>query len=86
MRGLSAFFDCDAWVALFAFRADAPPPGVIATDRTDGAKKRYDRTPSKRRATPDDMASAVLAIGQDAILFSTGEVFKVDDGFHFRRL
>ena len=36
--------------------------------------------------TPEDVAKAVVAIAQDALPFSTGEVINVDGGFHLRRL
>lgn len=67
-------------------------PGVIATDMTSGVQARYDQliseglTPIQRWGQPDDIARAVVAIAQDYLPFSTGEVINVDGGFHLRRL
>lgn len=67
-------------------------PGIIATDMTAGVKQKYDRmiaeglTPIARWGTPEDVGSAVAAIAQGALPFSTGEVINVDGGFHLRRL
>lgn len=67
-------------------------PGVIATDMTSGVQGKYDQmiseglTPIQRWGHPDDIAKAVLAIAQDYLPFSTGEVINVDGGFHLRRL
>ena len=67
-------------------------PGVINTDMTSVVKARYDAlidsglTPVKRWGEPDDVARAVLAIVEDYLPFSTGEVINVDGGFHLRRL
>lgn len=67
-------------------------PGVIATDMTGPVKEKYDRliaeglTPIARWGTPEDVGRAVLAIAQNSLPFSTGEVINVDGGFHLRRL
>ena len=67
-------------------------PGLIATDMTAPVKEQYDAliadnlTPIKRWGTPEDVAKAVVAIAQDLLPFSTGEVINVDGGFHLRRL
>jgi 3-oxoacyl-[acyl-carrier protein] reductase len=67
-------------------------PGIIATDMTSGVKEKYDQmiaqglTPLPRWGSPDDVARAVVAIAQDLLPFSTGEVLNVDGGFHLRRL
>ncbi len=67
-------------------------PGIIATDMTGPVKAKYDElidgglTPIKRWGTADDVARAVVAIAQDMLPFSTGEVINVDGGFHLRRL
>jgi len=68
-------------------------PGIIATDMTGPVKAKYDQlifeadlTPLKRWGQPDDIARAVVAIAQDLLPFSTGEVINVDGGFHLRRL
>ncbi len=67
-------------------------PGIIATDMTSGVKDKYDElisdglTPIRRWGLPEDVAKAVLAIAQDLLPFSTGEVINVDGGFHMHRL
>jgi len=67
-------------------------PGVITTDMTGPVKEKYDRlieeglTPIKRWGTPEDVGRAVVAIAQDLLPFSTGEVINVDGGFHLRTL
>ena len=68
-------------------------PGVIATDMTSGVTEKYDKliledgiTPIRRWGRPDDVAKAVIAITDDLLPFSTGEVINVDGGFHLRRL
>jgi NAD(P)-dependent dehydrogenase (short-subunit alcohol dehydrogenase family) len=67
-------------------------PGIIATDMTSKVKEKYDRlieeglTPIKRWGLPEDIANAVSSLCSGHFLFSTGEVFNVDGGFHLRRL
>lgn len=67
-------------------------PGIIATDMTCPVKEKYDRlieaglTPIRRWGRPEDVGRAVLAIAQDLLPFSTGEVLNVDGGFHLRIL
>ena len=67
-------------------------PGIIETDMTSVAQAKYDRliaeglTPIRRWGQPEDVARAVVAIAQDQLPFSTGEVIDVDGGFHLRRL
>jgi 3-oxoacyl-[acyl-carrier protein] reductase len=67
-------------------------PGIIATDMTAPVKQKYDHliadnlTPIKRWGSPEDVGKAVVAIAQDLLPFSTGEVINVDGGFHIRRL
>jgi 3-oxoacyl-[acyl-carrier protein] reductase len=67
-------------------------PGIIATDMTSAVTEKYDAliaegvTPIRRWGQPDDVARAVLALAEDYLPFSTGEVINVDGGFHFRRL
>jgi 3-oxoacyl-[acyl-carrier protein] reductase len=67
-------------------------PGVIRTDMTRPAEEKYDRlidaglTPINRWGTPEDVGLAVVAIAEDRLPFSTGEVLNVDGGFHIRRL
>ena len=67
-------------------------PGIIATDMTSIVKEKYDRllsdgvTPIPRWGQPSDVARAVVAIAEEYLPFSTGEVINVDGGFHLRRL
>jgi NAD(P)-dependent dehydrogenase (short-subunit alcohol dehydrogenase family) len=67
-------------------------PGIIATDMTSAVQSKYDKligegiTPIRRWGTPDDVARAVVAIAEDWLPFSTGEIINVDGGFHLRRL
>ncbi|MBN1564961.1 MAG: 3-ketoacyl-ACP reductase [Anaerolineae bacterium] len=67
-------------------------PGIIATDMTSTVTEKYDSliaeglTPIRRWGHPDDVAKAVVALAENYLPFSTGEVINVDGGFHFRRL
>ena len=67
-------------------------PGIIATDMTSSVTEKYDAliaqglTPIRRWGQPDDVARAVVALAENYLPFSTGEVINVDGGFHFRRL
>ncbi len=67
-------------------------PGIIETDMTATVQKKYDRmiaeglTPIARWGVPEDVGRAVVAIAQNQLPFSTGEVINVDGGFHLRRL
>ena len=67
-------------------------PGLIDTDMTAVVKDRYDGLiadgllPLQRWGRPDDVARAVLALAEDYLPYSTGEVINVDGGFHLRRL
>lgn len=67
-------------------------PGIIATDLTSVVKAKYDKLidegllPIRRWGQPDDVAHAVVAIADDMLPYSTGEVINVDGGFHLRRL
>jgi 3-oxoacyl-[acyl-carrier protein] reductase len=55
-------------------------------------KAKYDKMiadgifPIRRWGQPDDVARAVVAIAEDLLPYSTGEVINVDGGFHLRRL
>ncbi len=66
--------------------------GIIETDMTTVVHEKYTRmieqgvTPIRRWGTPDDVARAVVAIAEDLLPFSTGQVIDVDGGFHLRRL
>jgi NAD(P)-dependent dehydrogenase (short-subunit alcohol dehydrogenase family) len=65
-------------------------PGVIESDMTGPVRAKYDKliaeglTPIKRWGQPEDVGRAVVAIAQDLLPFSTGEVINVDGGFHIR--
>jgi NAD(P)-dependent dehydrogenase (short-subunit alcohol dehydrogenase family) len=68
-------------------------PGIIETDMTSAVKDKYDHligeqglTPIRRWGQPEDVARAVLAVAENNLPFSTGEIINVDGGFHFRRL
>ena len=67
-------------------------PGVIATDMTAPVLEKYQvliddgLTPTRRLGAPKDVAKCVAAICRGDFDFSTGQVFNVDGGFHFRRL
>ncbi|MCX7825095.1 MAG: 3-ketoacyl-ACP reductase [Verrucomicrobiae bacterium] len=67
-------------------------PGVIASYMTAPVKAKYDKliaeglTPIRRWGEPEDVGRAVVAIAQDLLPFSTGQVINVDGGFHIRTL
>jgi NAD(P)-dependent dehydrogenase (short-subunit alcohol dehydrogenase family) len=67
-------------------------PGIIETDMTRVVEKKYDDliaqglTPIRRWGQPGDVARAIVAIAEEYLPFSTGEVINVDGGFHLRRL
>jgi 3-oxoacyl-[acyl-carrier protein] reductase len=67
-------------------------PGIIATDMTAPVQERYQGLiangllPIRRMGQPEDVARAVLALAEDVLPYSTGEVINVDGGFHLRRL
>jgi 3-oxoacyl-[acyl-carrier protein] reductase len=67
-------------------------PGIIRTPMTEAVKEKYDKliaggiTPIKRWGRPEDVARAVVAVAEDYLPFSTGQVIDVDGGFHIQRL
>lgn len=67
-------------------------PGVIETDMTKVVKDKYDKLiaeglfPTKRWGQPEDVATAIAAIAEGRLDYSTGQVINVDGGFHLRRL
>jgi 3-oxoacyl-[acyl-carrier protein] reductase len=79
-------------LAEYGIRVYEIRPGIISTDMTGPVKAKYDKliaeglTPIKRWGDPSDIAKAVLAVAQNLLPFSTGEVLNVDGGFHMRRL
>jgi NAD(P)-dependent dehydrogenase (short-subunit alcohol dehydrogenase family) len=76
----------------FGIRVYEIRPGLIATDMTGPVKAKYDKliaeglTPLPRWGQPADIGRAVVAVAQNLLPFSTGEVINVDGGFHMRRL
>jgi NAD(P)-dependent dehydrogenase (short-subunit alcohol dehydrogenase family) len=68
-------------------------PGIIETDLTSVVKEKYDKliledgiTPIRRWGQPEDIGKAVIAIAEELMPFSTGEILNVDGGFHISRL
>ncbi len=67
-------------------------PGIIETDMTHEVKEKYDGlfaqglTPINRWGQPEDVAKAVVGIVKGYFPYSTGEIIRVDGGFHLRRL
>jgi 3-oxoacyl-[acyl-carrier protein] reductase len=67
-------------------------PGIIRTDLTLASQNKYDQfidqggLPISRWGLPEDVGKAVVAIADDLLPYSTGEVINVDGGFHLRRL
>lgn len=81
-----------ARLAEFGINVYEIQPGVIATDMTGGVKEKYDKLieqgawPIRRWGLPEDVGRAVAAIARGDLPFSTGEVIRVDGGFHLRTL
>jgi 3-oxoacyl-[acyl-carrier protein] reductase len=79
-------------LAVYGINVYEVRPGIIDTDMTSVVKEKYDDlideglTPIARWGTPADVGRAVVAIAEDTLPFSTGEVINVDGGFHLRRL
>jgi NAD(P)-dependent dehydrogenase (short-subunit alcohol dehydrogenase family) len=67
-------------------------PGIIETDMTGKVHDKYDALisagllPIQRWGKPEDVARAVIAVAENYLPYSTGEVINVDGGFHLRRL
>ena len=67
-------------------------PGIIRTPLTEIVKDKYDKliaegiTPIKRWGQPEDIGKAIVAIAEDYLPFSTGQIIDVDGGFHIHRL
>jgi len=68
-------------------------PGVIQTDMTSRVREKYDQLihdeglfPISRWGQPGDVGKAVVAIAEDYLPYSTGEVINIDGGFHVQRL
>lgn len=67
-------------------------PGIIQTEMTKASKHKYDQfiaqggLPLSRWGLPEDVGKAVVAIANNLLPYSTGEVINVDGGYHLRRL
>jgi len=67
-------------------------PGIIKTPLTEIVKDKYDKLiaegllPIKRWGVPEDIAKAIVAIAEDYLPYSTGQVIDVDGGYHIHRL
>jgi len=67
-------------------------PGIILTPMTESVKEKYDRliqdgiTPIPRWGYPEDIAKTVISIVSGGLPYSTGDVIKVDGGFHLHEL
>ncbi|HTX78237.1 MAG TPA: 3-ketoacyl-ACP reductase [Longilinea sp.] len=67
-------------------------PGIIQTPMTEVVKDKYDKlisegvTPIKRWGQPEDIGKAIVAIAEDYLPYSTGQIIDVDGGFHIQRL
>jgi NAD(P)-dependent dehydrogenase (short-subunit alcohol dehydrogenase family) len=67
-------------------------PGIIRTDMIAAVASAYEKRiadgllPQRRMGEPGDVASAVRAIADGRLDYSTGQVLHVDGGFHLRTL
>jgi len=67
-------------------------PGIIKTPLTEIVKDKYDKLiaegilPIKRWGLPEDIGKAIVAIAEDYLPYSTGQIIDVDGGFHIHRL
>lgn len=67
-------------------------PGIIKTPLTEIVKDKYDKLiaegilPIKRWGLPEDIGKAIVAIAEDYLSYSTGQIIDVDGGFHIHRL
>lgn len=67
-------------------------PGIIKTDMTKVAEKKYDKlfeegiTPIKRWGLPKDIAMAVSALAEFKFKYTTGQVINVDGGYTLQSL
>jgi NAD(P)-dependent dehydrogenase (short-subunit alcohol dehydrogenase family) len=67
-------------------------PGIIETPMTSVVKDKYDKliaegiTPIRRWGQPEDIGKAIVAIAENYLPFSTGQIIDVDGGFHIHRL
>lgn len=81
-----------ARLAEFGIHVYEVRPGVVRTDMTRAVEEKYNRlienglTPIQRIGTPADVGRAVALLAENRLSFSTGEILKVDGGFHIRIL
>jgi len=67
-------------------------PGIIETPMTEKVHEKYDALiaagvfPLRRWGTPEDIAITALSLAEGSIPYSTGQVIKIDGGFHIHRL
>jgi NAD(P)-dependent dehydrogenase (short-subunit alcohol dehydrogenase family) len=67
-------------------------PGLIHTEMTAPVKEKYDKliaeglVPQKRWGFPEDVGSAVVALAQGYLEYSTGLVLELSGGMNIRRL
>lgn len=67
-------------------------PGIIKSDMTAGVTEKYDRlidgglTLQKRWGYPEDVGKAVVALAQEYLPYSTGQVINVEGGMLINRL
>ncbi|MGQ0676702.1 MAG: 3-ketoacyl-ACP reductase [Rhodospirillales bacterium] len=67
-------------------------PGVIATEMTAPAKRRYDKfiaegnIPIARWGRPSDIGEAVATLASGGLAFSTGDSFAIDGGLHIAKM
>jgi 3-oxoacyl-[acyl-carrier protein] reductase len=77
----------EAGIRVYEVRA-----GIIDTDMTKPVHVKYDQAigngllPMPRWGQPEDVARAVVALAENVLPYSTGEIVNVDGGFHIRRL
>jgi NAD(P)-dependent dehydrogenase (short-subunit alcohol dehydrogenase family) len=81
-----------ARLAEFGISVYEVQPGVIRSDMTAGAVKKYDRliaeglTLERRWGEPDDIGRAVAALVRGDIPYATGQTLKIDGGMTIRTL
>ncbi len=67
-------------------------PGIIKTRMTEAVEAKYDQMinggliPIRRWGFPEDLASVVSTIVKGNIPYATGEIIRIDGGFHIHRL
>ena len=55
-------------------------PGASSVIDAEGWRKRTERTPLKRLATPEEIAAAALFLASDAAAYVTGAAYDVSGG------